>query len=168
MLERDICPLIIRLIFVAYNLNNAVVLWNGIKSETFNISNGIKQGGNLSPYLFAIYIDPLLDILNKSRYGCHVGHLSCNVLSFADDLTILSPTVAGLKCLLEKCEQFSIEYSLKFNPIKSKLIEFRSGLPLSFFSFQNSFQAQKRRNFRKEGRTLEGILEGILVFHNLK
>ena len=42
-------------------------------SSYFNISNGIRQGGILSPSLFAIYMDDLSSLLNTSRIGCHIS-----------------------------------------------------------------------------------------------
>ena len=40
--------------------------WQHFHSETFNISNDVKQGGVLSPILFGIYSDELLLKLKKS------------------------------------------------------------------------------------------------------
>jgi len=33
-------------------------------SEPFRVTNGVKQGGVLSPYLFAVYLDDLSNELN--------------------------------------------------------------------------------------------------------
>jgi len=39
------------------------VSWNGMFSLPFTVSNGVKQGGVLSPILFCVYIDRLLHLL---------------------------------------------------------------------------------------------------------
>ena len=36
------------------------VKWNGSLSGTFSASNGVKQGGVLSPLLFTVYQDQLI------------------------------------------------------------------------------------------------------------
>ena len=42
-------------------------------SKYFSVSNGVKQGGVLSPILFSIYINKLLLKLKESGYGCHLN-----------------------------------------------------------------------------------------------
>ena len=34
-------------------------------STGFNVSNGVRQGGILFPYLFCIYVDELSNVLNS-------------------------------------------------------------------------------------------------------
>ena len=56
---------IIRILLDAYTRQQAIVLWNTCNSDYFTTSNGVKQGGVLSPILFSIYIDRLFDIIKK-------------------------------------------------------------------------------------------------------
>ena len=39
-------------------------------SQTCAISNGVKQGGVLSPILYSVYVDNLIKILRDSKIGC--------------------------------------------------------------------------------------------------
>ena len=43
---------------------------------SFHVSNGVKQGGVLSPILFCVYLDELLLRLKCSGLGCHIDHVS--------------------------------------------------------------------------------------------
>ncbi len=43
-----------------YLISTALVSWNGVKSDQFQLCNGVKHGGVLSPVLFYIYLDPLM------------------------------------------------------------------------------------------------------------
>ena len=47
------------------------VRWLGKSSDHFEVSNGVRQGGVLSPILFTIYLDGLLDSLHTSGRGCY-------------------------------------------------------------------------------------------------
>ena len=46
------------------------VKWGHTVSDMFNVMNGVKQGGVLSPILFAIYTDVLLQRLQETGVGC--------------------------------------------------------------------------------------------------
>ena len=47
-------------------------------SERFAVDNGVRQGGLLSPHLFAVYLDDLSVLLNKVSPGCYEGNLLVN------------------------------------------------------------------------------------------
>ena len=60
------------------------MLWGNYLTEGFSVSNGVRQGGILSPYLFNIYTDDLSKKLDMSGVGCrYLG--SVNHLCYADD-----------------------------------------------------------------------------------
>ena len=71
------------------------VSWGNLLSQYFEITNGVKQGGVLSFILFNIYIDKLLLELNGSDYGCHINNTFVGALGYADDVTLLSPSIRG-------------------------------------------------------------------------
>ena len=114
----------IRFILNVYVISTAVVSWNNTQSESFNIKNGVKQGAVLSAPMFAVYIDPLIDRLKKSKRGCHIGNICANAFAYADDFVLLSPSCAALKILISICETFANEFMLQFNPDKCTLLIF--------------------------------------------
>ena len=91
------------------------VKWGHCISNIFNVTNGVRQGGVLSPQLFNIYIDGWRDILNKSTIGGSLGRMRINHLLYADDLCIVSLSSAGLQQLLSICDQYCASHSITFN-----------------------------------------------------
>ena len=83
------------------------VPWGNYLSQYFELSNGVKQGGVLSSILFNIYIDKLLLELKRSGYGCHINNIFVGVLCYADDVTLLSPSIRGLNAMISLCEVFA-------------------------------------------------------------
>ena len=46
-------------------------------------------------------------------------HGSTGSLGYADDLTLLAPTLSGLQVLIKMCERYADEFDIKFNGAKS-------------------------------------------------
>ena len=78
----------------------------------------------MSPILFSIYIDELLNGLGQSAYGCHIGNMFLGTIAYADDITLLAPTTTSISRLLTICSTFAREYNVLFNPAKSKHLSF--------------------------------------------
>ena len=72
------------------------------------MSNGVKQGGVLSPILFSIYLDYLLVTLKHADIGCSWGGEFSGALPYADDVVLLSLSASGLRLMLRVCEDFAI------------------------------------------------------------
>ena len=94
-------------------------------SDSFNVTNGVRQCGVLSPQLFNVYIDGLSDILNKSTIGGPLGGKLINHLLYADDLCIVSLSSAGVQQLLSTSDQYCASHSLTFNVRKSVCMFFK-------------------------------------------
>ena len=124
LMERSICPLIIRYLVNIYMISSATVKWNKCESESFAICNGVKQDGIISAPLFAIYIDPLMSKLNKAKQGCYIGDICANAFAYADDIVILSPSCSALRYLISICEIFAKDFEMIFNPEKCTLLIF--------------------------------------------
>ena len=107
-----------------YIYNNLSIEWGNTRSDNIHMSNGVKQGGILSPLLFNIYLMPLFKNIQNSGIGCYMGNLPANIFGYADDIVILAPTIYALKQLILLCEQYSKLYNLKFNTEKSKLMSY--------------------------------------------
>merc|ERR1712240_952700 len=124
LLKKEMCPLVMRLLLQTYFEQKLCVKWNSTTSEPFGITNGVRQGGILSPLLFGIYIDELLCKLQNSGFGCRIGHRYAGAFGFADDLILICPTEPGIRKMLKICEAYATEHDLLFNGAKSKLLIF--------------------------------------------
>ena len=75
----------------------------------------MRQGGVLSPVLFAVYLDSLLDSLCSGGRGCFWGNHFCGALCYVDDLTILAPSPDALRKMLAECEAYAVSHDIRFN-----------------------------------------------------
>ena len=96
LLRRGIPNVIVRLILDGYIRQRLCAQWESTKSRRFYVSNGVKQGAMISPILFALYYDELIAKLASSGYGCRIAGHFVGALSYADDITLLSPSLQGL------------------------------------------------------------------------
>jgi hypothetical protein len=78
-----------------------------------------RQGGVLSPKLFARYIRELLTDIVNSGVGCNVGGVILNVLAYADDIVLLAPSWRGLQCLLDLLTNHASRINMAINTSKS-------------------------------------------------
>ena len=67
----------------------------------FLLQCGIRQGGVLSPFLFAIYVNDLIDKLRQSGFGLYVGLLFVGCILYADDIALLSCSRYGFQKLID-------------------------------------------------------------------
>lgn len=126
LLKRGAPIYIVRLLVYWYSHQTMYVRWGGAMSTPFSVTNGVRQGGILSPYLFNVYMDGLSDNLNVSKYGCIAGPSTVNHLMYADDLVLFCPSAIGLKELLRICEIYGDMHEIKFNSKKSAIMICRS------------------------------------------
>ncbi|CAF0738373.1 unnamed protein product [Brachionus calyciflorus] len=116
-------------LFNYYKVSDIVIKFGGAKSVPFRINDGVKQGGFLSPYLFNFYINDLIQNCTDLKTGCRLGDFNSSIISYCDDIVLLSPTRSGLQSLLDKCSEYSKIWRINFNPKKSigMCLKHRSG-----------------------------------------
>ena len=78
------------------------------KTQPIPIQRGTIQGDTLSPYLFIIFLEPLLRWLQRGNYGYNFKTSTTNLNSaaYADDLAVLANKVTSLQLQLDKLDKF--------------------------------------------------------------
>ena len=119
-------------IFITW-VNQLKIKFGDHFSDSWKLCNGVRQGGILSPHLFNVYINCLLDAITQSGIGCRVGIHASNVIAYADDIVIMSPSLMGLQRLLNICNDFASNLKLKFNLSKSVCMKFQKNYTKLFW-----------------------------------
>ena len=157
LLERNVSPLVIRLLLFMYTEQSIQVKWKSTMSEAFNVKNGVKQGANLSPILFSIYIDGLLCQLKRAGIGCHIGKTYVGCLAYADDIVLLCPTNSGLQKMLNRCLKYAKSYNILFNGLKSQYL---------IFNGRNNCELKSRLSV--DGVEIENVKNTMYLGHKLE
>jgi hypothetical protein len=93
---------------------------NNIKGEDFSISRGVRQGDTLSPLLFIITLNGLLDWIEKEPEGYTMMQgLKVGTIAYCDDLVLIAPSKKDTKKLFNKLKTFCKWAGLEINPKKS-------------------------------------------------
>ena len=95
----DWVPTLRRDIFFSWTFTLSLSLSLSLSRIVFSVTNGVRQGGILSHYLFNVYIDELFERFDMSGVGCrYLGTI--NHLCYANDIVLVSPTPQGFQ---KKC-----------------------------------------------------------------
>jgi exonuclease III len=95
------------------------VKWCGQFSQFFKLNSGVRQGGVLSPYLFAIYVDDIINNINASSAGCELSLYRMSIFMYADDIILIAPSITSLQYLLKICESELAWLDMHINNKKS-------------------------------------------------
>ena len=120
-------PCLWRLLYTYYTKSKIIVKSGNERSEIVSTSEGVKQGGILSPFLFNYFIDDLLRSCLGKELGAKVGIHNLSIIGYCDDLIIMSPTAGHAQVLLKLCEEHAREWKMDFNAKKSVSLTFGKG-----------------------------------------
>ena len=100
--------------------------------DWFQMGKGVHQGCRLSPCLFNLYAEYIMQNagLDEAQAGIKIAGRNINNLRYADDTTLMAESEEELKSLLMKLKEESEKVGLKFNIQKMKIMA--SGLITSW------------------------------------
>ena len=119
LLDRGISCIFVRFLMIWYCTQEFVVRWGNTYSTPFNVTNGLRQGGILSPILFNVYVNDLSNVLNTAGVGCTINGTIVNHLIYADDTVLIAPSARALQLLLAHCDIFATDCDIIYNAKKS-------------------------------------------------
>ena len=91
-------------------------------SEPFTLGRGVPQGGVLSPLLYTVFINDLLEELAETKCGVELAGITVSSLSFADDLTLLAASPEQVRTLLAVLDRHSSAWQYEINVAKSAVM----------------------------------------------
>ena len=138
LLSYDINGKILRVIYNIYHKAKACVKLNNIISHSFNCNIGVRQGDNISPLLYSLFINDFKSFL-ANRYNGLTGlssliqenldmeletYIRLYVLLYADDTIILAESANELQLALDALSDYCRTWKMKVNIDKTKIIRF--------------------------------------------
>ena len=93
-------------------------------TESFPCQKGVRQGCNLSPLLFSLFISDLESNILGNHDGAQLNDMFLSILMFADDVLLLSSSANGLRKHLSSLQTFCHKWNLRINTEKTKICIF--------------------------------------------
>ena len=109
-----------------YSNPQARVILNQYRTDFFPCPVFVKQGDNLSPTLFAIYVNDLANEIKASGIGVKLDDENLvSILLYADDIVILAENELDLQQLLHIVEVWCMKWRLEINLAKTNIMHVR-------------------------------------------
>ena len=92
--------------------------------DWFQIGKGVRQGCILSPCLFSLYAEHIMQNarLDEAQAGIKIAGRNINNLRYADDTTLMAESEEELKSFLMKVKEENEKVGLKLNIQKTKIM----------------------------------------------
>ena len=128
-----------------YSNDSACVKIGNMRTESFTINQGVRQGCVLSPLLFNIFLADLAKELSSISHKLKVGNEAINSIFWADDIVLLGETEENLKEMLNLVNTYCCANKLTINCKKTKCLIF------------NKTGRLLRTKFSLNGKELENV-----------
>ena len=138
------------------------------------INRGTIQGDTLSPYLFIIFLEPLLRWLEKDDMGYHfnTSPSTCTTSAYADDLAIITDNIKHIQPQITKLQKFAEWAHMDLNLSKCAITGCPNKSKLKPNTFKAYIQSQnivyKSKNFPTLTQNEPYTYLGIQLMPSLK
>ena len=98
------------------------VKWKGNTSNSFKIHQAVRQGGILSPFLYKLYVNNLLEDLKTHSLGFKIGTTYVGCPTCTDDIAFTSSCQQELQCMLSVANHHAKQSRVTIHPTKIKAV----------------------------------------------
>jgi hypothetical protein len=120
------------------------------KTKSVHIQRGTIQGDTLSPYLFIIFLEPLLRWLERGNLGytLKTSQYTLNSAAYADDLDIITNDIKHIQPQINKIDKFCQWAGMELGIPKCAIIGCPNNKPMPLATFKAYIQSHniKYRN----------------------
>ena len=99
---------------------------NSHLTDIFTVTNGVRQGDTISPTLFNLYTNDLVDELNALKCGVDIDGRCVSILLYADDVVIMSDSEDKLQKMINCVYSWCRRWRLCVNLAKTNVVHFRA------------------------------------------
>jgi hypothetical protein len=114
----------LRVIKAAYSNLQCKTRVSNKMSEKFAVVRGVRQGGVLSTFFYLVYVNDLINDLEKSNYGSKVMSVSVSNPTFADDIALIAMSPLHLQRLVDIVYRYCNTWNVDINVDKSNVVVF--------------------------------------------
>lgn len=120
--ESGVHPTLWTLVRNMYSGLTSKVKWLGEIGPSFDILQGVRQGGVLSTFLYKTYINNVLVELKNNRLGLSIGTTYIGCPTVADDVCLISECKDELQCMLDVAARHARQGRVTLHPTKTNAI----------------------------------------------
>ncbi len=94
------------LISSLYKNNIGDVITNHEISEQFEIKTGIRQGDPISPTIWVLFLDPIIQYIKAQYQGYNIKGINITSLNYADDMILITTEGTELYKMFQNLKDF--------------------------------------------------------------
>ena len=119
-----------------YSCVSSCIIINGLRTDWFDVTTGLRQGCCLSPLLFNIFINDLALKIKSLGLGINIGNdETVSLMMYADDIVLLAESENDLQRMLNAfCDWCSANF-MSININKTNIVHLDQNRRQNMFYF---------------------------------